>query len=246
MFRILTIQKSRDAYVAIRSVFSRLIKILFPVWCTSGTTRPPPRSLRPWLCPSQSPTPAATTSSSAPNTPTSLWRTEQNMSAWQSTTGRRVISQVRIRVFTAPPAFIQTFPTVQAARVWRAGLRCAWGDGSRGPRALTFTFHWLRTGNYGEWARILRRVTSSSSGRGSFDGVNVLRCAEVQTFRSTCSSRWLLTRGWSRRQPSSSGSGRWWSPSPTRRGRCSWGSSGDALAFLAPSLTSAGGISLCR
>lgn len=31
MFRILTIEKSRDADVVICSVFSRLIKILFPV-----------------------------------------------------------------------------------------------------------------------------------------------------------------------------------------------------------------------
>lgn len=70
-------------------LFHRLIRILFPAWCTSGTTRPQLRSSRPWLCPSRCPVPADRTSSSAQSTLTSLWRTVQNMSAWQSTTGER-------------------------------------------------------------------------------------------------------------------------------------------------------------
>lgn len=72
--------------------FPRLIRILFLAWCTFGTTRPHLRSSRPWPCPLPCPMPAAKTSSSAPSTPTSPWRTAQNTSAWPSTTGKRTCS----------------------------------------------------------------------------------------------------------------------------------------------------------
>lgn len=45
--------------------------------------------------------------------------------------------------------------TLQAPWVWWAGLCRAWGDGSSSSSSLAVALHWLRTGNYGQWERVI-------------------------------------------------------------------------------------------
>lgn len=221
-------------------LFPRLIRILFLAWCTSGTTRPQLRSSRPWLCPSQCPVPAAWTSSSARSTLTSLWRTVQNMSAWQSTTGER--SNWKMSTLWQISSFNSYFSTIFRLHEFDEQVSAVREGMARivpVPLLSLFTGYELETMVSIAWHHL-------SGWSGLFDNFPFLRFAEVQTSLSTCWNRWRLTRGWSQHHHSSSGFGRSWNLSPTRRGRFFWGLSGVALASPAPLLTSVGGILLYR
>lgn len=72
------------------------------------------------------------------------------------------------------------------------------------------------------------------------------RCVAVLIFHSTCWSLWPPIRGWSLQLHSSSGSGRWWSPSPTRSAHFSSGLCGDEHACPELSQTSVDETLWCR